>query len=212
MKTSVARWLLVGVLASASLALAEGQLWSAVGARTSQHRGSALEVSAGWPDVSVGFLHGVAGSLDLGGRVSFAYGVEGLVRQVVPGFKLQARVKARLVDSGRLSLGLVFEPGPLFHFPPNSATRVGLALPLGLRVGIAASSALSLAVLLGVPLWVEFGPNGGLNVPVLTGLGLEYFLTSDAAVFARLQLGPTIRGSGAAELTLDGVLGAAFHF
>lgn len=199
------------VVLAASLAAADGQQWSVVGPRTVAPGGNALELGAGWPGLSVGYLRGIASGLNLGARLSFDYGVEGLVRSVVPGFKLQAVVKARLVDAERLSLGLVFEPGPLFHFPSAASSRIGFALPVGLRFGIATSSALSLAVRLDAPMWVEFGPFGGFNLPILTGLGLEYFATSAIAIFARVQVGPTIRPSGLAEFTLDAVLGVGFQ-
>jgi hypothetical protein len=212
MMTRFAHSMTVAALLAASPALADGQAWSIVGARTVETGANELDLSAGWPGISASYLRGVVPGVNLGARVSFAYGVEGLVRAVVPGFTMQALVKVRLLDAERLSLGLVFEPGPFFHFPSAALSRIGLALPIGLRVGIATSSALSLAVLLDVPMWVEFGPSGGFNIPILTGLGLEYFATSNLGVFARLQVGPTITPSGLAELTLDGRVGVAFHF
>lgn len=209
---SMAAAVAVAVVLAGRASLADGQSWSVVGARTVENGANELDLSVGWPAVSVAYLRGVAPGVNLGGKGAFAYGVEGLVRSVIPGFKMQAMVKVRIVDADRLSLGLVFEPGPFFHFPYGALSRIGLALPVGLRVGIAPSSALSLAVLLDLPLWVEFGAGGGFNVPILTGLGLEYFATSNVALFARLQVGPTILPSGLAELTLDGRVGVGFHF
>ncbi len=202
------RTLLLAPLLTASLAAGQdfGQTWSVVGPRTLEPSANAFEFSAGWPAISVGFVHGVVPGLNLGARVGFAYGVEGLVRQVAPGFKLQATLKARFVDSERISFGLTFEPGPLFHAPYGVATLIGFSLPVGLRLGIAASSAFCVALLFEVPLWIQFGTAGGVNVPILSGVGLEYFVTSKVGLFVRTRVGPTIEPYRA-ELTFDGTIG-----
>jgi hypothetical protein len=205
------RWraLSLAVTLGALGARAEGQAWSAVGPRTIAVHSSALEVEAGWPGVGVALLRGVSPGVNVGGRVSLLYGVEGLVRTVVPGLKAQGLLKLRFIDTDRLALGLTFEPGPFVLAPPKAPGRVGFALPVSLRLGVAASSAFTVAVLVEVPLWLEFGPAGGVNVPLLSGVGLEYFVTSQLAVFFRGRLGPTLRPSGIAELTFDGGLGLA---
>lgn len=197
---------------SVSHASSAGQTWSAVGARTVEPQANLIEVAAGFPGLSVSYLRGVAPGLNLGARVSFTYGVEGLVRDVIPGVKVQGLVKVRFIDSERVSFGLTFEPGPLFVTPYASQTRAGFALPIGLRLGVAASSAFGLALLVEVPLWIEFGPSGGFNVPILSGIGLEYFVTSKVALFFRTRMGPTIRPWRLAEFTFDAALGVALKF
>jgi hypothetical protein len=189
-----------------------GQSWSAVGPKTLEVQGNSFEVVAGWPGVSASYLRGVVPNVNLGVRASFQYGVEGTLRDVIPGFKAQMLLKWLIVNSERLSFGMVFEPGPFFHSPAYGSTRVGFALPVGLRLGIAAASAVSVAVLFDFPFWLEFGPSGGFNAPLLTGIGLEYFITSEVAIVTRLRMGPTLRTRGLAELTFDGMLGAAFRF
>ena len=39
-------------------------------------------------------------------------------------------------------------------------------------------------------MWVEFGLFGGFNLPILTGGGVEYFITSQLAAFVRARIGP----------------------
>lgn len=184
-----------------------GQTWSIVGARTVEPAGNVLEFAAGFPGLSAGYLRGVAPGLNLGVRLSFTYGVEGLIRSVVPGLKLQGLLKVRFFDTERVSLGLTFEPGPFFASPYGTITRGGFSLPIGLRLGVAASSAFGLALLVEAPLWVEFGPSGGFNAPILTGVGLEYFVTSKVGLFFRTRLGPTVRSGRVAEFTFDGAFG-----
>jgi hypothetical protein len=215
----VNRLVVLACTLTAGLGLAEqnapqgpiGQTWSIVGARTVEPGANVFEAAAGFPGLAVSYLRGVAPGLNLGGRLSFVYGIEGLVREIIPGVKLQGLLKLRLLDSERVSLGVTFEPGPFFHAPYGAVTRAGFALPVGLRLGIATSSAVSLALQVEVPLWIEFGPTGGFNVPILSGVGIEYFLTSNVGVFFRARLGPTLRPSRLAELTFDGLLGVGFR-
>ena len=109
-------------------------------------------------------------------------------------------------------LAVTLEPGVLYYASFLQGPRVGLTIPVGLRLGIAASSAIAVAVLVDFPMWVEFGPFGGFNLPILTGGGVEYFLTSQLAVFFRARIGPTIRTSRPAEVTFESSLGIGYRF
>lgn len=213
--------MLLGVLLGAALvadeptaALEQGQAWSVVGGRTVGERRGAFEFGVGFPQVSVAYRRGLAPRFDVGGRVSFVYAQEGMVRAIVPGLKLQGLLKFQLVDSGAVSVAATFEPGPLFNvfayggYPYPSTTLWGFALPLGVRVGVAASSALTLGISFDLPIWIQFGTLGGVNVPVLPGVGVEYFVKSDLLLFARVRMGPTIRPwPYTAEFTLDACIG-----
>lgn len=189
-----------------------GQAWSVVGAKTLAPGGNALEASVGYPAITAGFLRGVSSGINVGARVGFVYGVEGMFREAAPGFKLQGLLKLRLLDSGRVSLALTAEPGFLYHASFLQGARVGLTIPVGLRLGIAASSAIAVAVLVELPMWVEFGLFGGFNLPILTGGGVEYFITSQLAVFFRARIGPTIRTARPAEVTFESSLGIGYRF
>jgi hypothetical protein len=189
-----------------------GQPWSAIGPRTVAPGSNVVEGSVGYPAISASYLRGVAPGLNVGGRLGFVYGVEGMLRESAPGFKAQALLKWRFFDEGRLSLGLTFEPGIFTHRSFLQGDRTALALPVGVRLGIGASSALSIAVLVDFPMWIEFGQFGGFNLPILTGGGAEYFITSQLAVFARARIGPTIRTLRPAEVTFDASLGVAYRF
>lgn len=190
-----------------------GQTWSAVGPKTVVTGANVLEASVGYPSISVGYLRGVTSGVNVGGRVGFLYGMEGMLGDAAPGLKVQALVKMRLLDSGRVSLGFTLEPGLLYYASFLQGARVGLCLPLGLRLGITASSALSAVVLIELPAWVEFGTFGGFNLPILTGAGVEYFITSQLAAFFRARVGPTIRTGGrTTAVTLESSLGVGYRF
>lgn len=190
-----------------------GQPWSVIGARTLAPGANALEAFLGYPSISVGYLRGVASGINAGARVGFVYGVEGMFREAAPGFKVQGLLRLRLLDSGLVSLGLTVEPGFLFYSSFLQGGRAGLTLPVGLRLGIAASSALAVAITVDVPMWVEFGTFGGFNAPILTGGGVEYFITSEFLAFARLRIGPTLRTGGRpTEVTFEGSVGVGYRF
>lgn len=201
------------VSTSASTPSSSGQPWSVIGARTLAPGANALEAFAGYPSVSVGYLRGVASGINAGARVGFVYGVEGMFREAAPGFKVQGLLRLRLLDSGLVSLGVVFEPGFFYYASFLQGGRAGLTLPVGLRLGIAASSALAVAITVDVPMWVEFGAFGGFNAPILTGGGVEYFITSEFLAFARARIGPTLRTTGRqTEVTFEGSIGIGYRF
>ncbi len=190
-----------------------GQTWSVIGPKTVTPGANVFEASAGYPAVSVGFVRGVSTGVNIGARLSFVYGFEGMLREAAPGLKVQGLFKLRLLDSGQVSLGLVFEPGIATYASYLQGARVNLALPVGLRFGIAASSALSVAVSLDFPMWVEFGTFGGFNFPILTGGGIEYFLTSQLVAFFRARIGPTLRTLGRpTEVTFESSVGIGYRF
>lgn len=191
---------------------AHGQRWSVVGGLTAGAGGNVVEVGLGWPGLSGSFVRGVARNFDLGVRVSFNYGLEGLVSRVLPGAKLQGLVKFLAHESGPLSVGLTFEPGPLFAVDRFGNSLVGFSLPVGVKLGVAVSSAMTLGFTFDVPLWVQFGGGGGVNLPLLAGLGLEYFLKSELLAFFKTRMGPTIRPGGLLELAFDAHLGIGYRF
>lgn len=187
-------------------AVSSGQRWSVVSPRTAGQGGSVLEAGLGWPGLWVGFLHGVTPQFDLGVRGTFTYGLEGTIAMVLPGMKVNLLTKVRLLDTGKVSLGVVFEPGPLFSAYPGGYVAWGFSLPIGLRLGIHPVSALTIGVTFDLPFWVQFGWSS-FNVPILTGLGAEYFVDSSLLLFFRTKMGPTISQNSIASFTFDATIG-----
>ena len=224
MKRSVSSWVLMGVLLVSGAALAQeegvtysrGQGWSVLSGQT-LGSGTAVTGQVGWPGVSLGLLHGATSRFDIGGKLTFNYGREGLITSVVPGLKLQAWMRLMLLQTSRVNVGLTFAPGPFFYFYERY-TDVGLTLPIALNVGIPVGSALMLNVGLDIPFYVIFGTGGGVVVPVLLGGGLEYFLDRNLAVNFNVRMGPSVGsypglyGRGSARFTLEALLGVAYKF
>ncbi len=222
MKRGLSVGVLLGLLCVSSAALAQeevsygrGQGWSVLSGQTVGN-GTALVGQVGWPGLSLGLLHGATNKFDIGGKLSFNYGREGIVTSVVPGLKLQAWMRLMLLESSRVNLGLSFAPGPFFYFY-NNYTDVGLSLPIALTVGIPVGSALMLNVGMDIPFYVIFGSGGGPVFPILLGGGLEYFVDRNLAVTFNVRMGPSIfpyddfRYRGRARFTLEAMFGIAYR-
>lgn len=228
--TRLNRWACAVVLVS-SLAFAQDgtQGWGIIGGKTVGNQQTAVEAGLGYPGLHASLLRGVTPTLDLGARFSFDYGLEGLTNQVVPGIKLQGLLHLSLLESGIVSLMVTFEPGPLFHFygghtdtiggirfTTDGYTLSGLALPLRLQLGIAASSALNVGVHFDLPMWIAFGSgnnSASFQFPILAGVGVEYFVKHNMLVYFEIRMGPTIfTNSSTATFTLISNVGIGYKF
>lgn len=205
-----------------SSGITSGQAWSVVGARTIGVDDNLVEAGVGYPGIHVSYLRGVLDKMNLGVRLSFNYGVEGVLSRIhawapiSPGLKVQGLFHYRLLEQGKVSMALRFEPGPLFHFE-RGYTLVGFALPISFRVGIAAASAIGVGIGFDIPLWVQFSSPlssfSVLVVPILMGGGLEYFISSNLLVSFNLRMGPSIPTNGSnAAFTFEGKLGVGYRF
>lgn len=194
-----------------------GQGWSLLAGDTVGQGQNALSAQLGWPGISLGLLHGATPKFDLGGKFTFNYGQEGIVKLVRPGLKFQAWARLMLARTPQATLALVFQPGPLFYFH-DGGTDVGLALPVSLVAGIPAGSAIMINLALDVPFHVYFGTDGGPVFPLLVGGGLEYFIDRSLEVNFNVRMGPSIfpdagpRGHDDAYFTLEALMGVGWRF
>jgi len=78
--------------------------------------------------------------------------------------------------------------------------------------------ALNVGLTLEVPMWILFGGNASLIVPILMGGGVEYFVSSTLALWFDLRMGPALYSNprasptGGAAFTFDGKLGVGWRF
>ena len=149
----------------------------------------------GFPGLSVGYLRALASNVDLSVRVAGNYAYEGLPSMMVLGGRAEAGLRLRLLEIAGMSLGLHAGAGVLAYFPLGGYL-LGLALPLGVTVGVPLGPTFAASAGVEFPLWVAFGTAGGLTVPVLGSAGLEYFLNKEWAATLRARVGPAFNPSG----------------
>jgi len=97
----------------------------------------------------------------------------------------------------------------------SGETTAGLALPLGLHLGISLSPAFLASVGVDAPVFRLFGTAGGWVFPILFGGGLEYFVAPDLAATFNLHVGPAVDTRGfrpVSNLALEGLFGIAYRF
>ena len=218
----------------------KGGSWGVVGALTAPINTNVVEAGLGWPGIHASFVRGISKELEMGGRFSFNYGVEGALgptipgqsSSVVPGLKFQFLVRFKLFDTGKVSVAVRFEPGAMFYFFPSSGVITcasdqfgnvvcgrsgsvigGLSLPLGIRLGIIASNAINVGVSFDLPMWFAFGRTATFLLPVMTGVGVEYFVQSNLLLYFNVKMGPTLSsGGGTALFTFESKLGVGYRF
>jgi hypothetical protein len=191
-----------------------GQGWSLLGGQTVGGGADVLLAQLGYPGITVGYFHGVTPNVDLGFRGGFNYGYEGLVTVLVPGVRGEFLARFQLIDAGRFSLGASAGAGVFGYFGQFSQV-VGVTLPVGIAFGIPIASSLQLSLTVDAPLFVTFGPSGGLTFPLLFGVGLEYFIDRNLAATFSTRMGPAINPTGfrygsRSELDFQAALGIAY--
>ena len=69
-----------------------------------------------------------------------------------------------------------------------------------------------------MPIWIRFGNDSNNNtasfqLPILLGLGVEYFLKSNLLAYFALKMGPTVfTDQGTAVFTLVANIGVGYRF
>ena len=217
--TMLGLWALLLSLAPAPAAAAEDGGWSVLSGTSVGAGRVALQLQAGWPDLSLGGYYGLNDKLDVGGRFAFSYGQDGSLGFGVgpaPGFRFQASARYQLIGSGILRLGAGFSPGFGVDFVPG-ATTPRILLPLQLVLGIATSDKLALHVGMDLALYATLptaATTGGVTLPLLLGGGVEYALDRSLAVTGQLRIGPVLeitRAGAPTHLAVQVTAGLAYR-
>jgi hypothetical protein len=192
-----------------------GQGWTLLGAQTVGDGANVIALEAGFPALAVTYFHGVTSIEDVGVRLAFNYGFEGLPSAIVPGMRAEALARLRLVDTGHVNIGLRGGAGVFAYFT-SAYTLPGVTIPLGLDVGIPVGSAFSIATGVDVPLFIIFGTTGGVTAPILFNAGLEYWLSKGWEANLHARMGPALNVAGpfvplgSAQIAFELSLGMAF--
>lgn len=143
MKKVLAATALAGLLFAAAPASAQSH-WTAVGAETVAPGGDMVHGAFGWPDVTLGYTHGMSNNFDLGGRLQFIYGVEG---RTDTQFGMAFAVPLRWTFLRHNNVSLMFHVDPGLRFYTYSQFQFGFQLlPFGVNFEVRPITALHLGV------------------------------------------------------------------
>ncbi len=170
----------------------------------------------GWPNLVLGFAHGLSDKVDIGAIFAFDYGYEYTTATAL-GLGLRVPVRITPLRREKLSLMIHFDPGIKFDSFGSSTcdvnnvchstgtTNFGLWFPIGLELGIHIVREATLSIGMEVPLYVNVTPSSYGAVPLLFGPAFEYHVDEHIALGLNTKFGPTIIASG-------GNSGASFGF
>ena len=165
--------------------------WSLSTGWTAGRAKNAVSAEIGWPGIEGEYLHGLSDRFDVGARFAFLYGT--LVGVTVdPTFTFGAVMRAGLVRSGVVSLGLEFDPG--IGFSMNGTGAFLVQFPLQVMIGVHPVDVLNVdfGVALTPTIVVPFSREQGvgLAMPILFGPGVELFLTRTLMMTLQTRFGP----------------------
>jgi hypothetical protein len=176
---------------------------SVIGAATLPEGERALVVSAGLPDVEVGWLVGLSSLADVQARIRFQYGRG--VRVAGAGTTVGATFRLRLAESSGWNLALISDPEVTLHFfgkdhpPTRDTTSTMLALsPLagGLVIDRLLHPDVRLAISCQTSVGMIISPEIVLHVPIIAGIGGEFRITEVLWLFTKFDTGADLYGPG----------------
>jgi hypothetical protein len=204
------------LLAPAALAATDAP-WTVQSGKTVGEGNNVFWGQGGFPGVWAEFIHGLTPTLEIGGKLAFNYGVEGIVDLNKVGLDFQLLVRKQFFDNGRMRIAGRLDPGLLVYFP-SGASLIGVVVPVAVEFGFPVSPEVSLNASFAAPMYVDFYKgSAGFVVPILFGGGAEYLLDANIALTFRVALGPSfVAGTGyvggSPAFTLYALFGAAYKF
>jgi hypothetical protein len=122
---------------STAAAQTHGGDWSLLGAETLPAGSNTLSGAFGWPDFSLELKHGVNPGFDVGGRLSFIYGVESTTTSKF-GLGFAVPLRWTLSHGPNVKFLLHWDPGMRLY--TYSSAVFGFAFPIGVVIEIPVSA------------------------------------------------------------------------
>ncbi len=159
-----------------------------------------------WPDLTLGWQHGLNDKVDIGLKLSLIYGIEYTDHTAV-GLGLRVPIRITPLKTNKVSLQFRFEPGLKFDrfgssncatvqgqtvCGATSPTDFGLWIPLAVDVGIHITREATLSFGLEAPFYVNLTNQVYGGIPLLFGPAFEYHVDDHISLGFNLKIGPSI--------------------
>ncbi len=188
--------------------------WLLNGATLGEGR-SAAQFEIGWPGAFLTVMHGRDDNLDVGGRIGFQYGFEGIPDQVFPGVVLAGAARLQLLKRDRFVMGVRTSPGLLMYVPSRVTSFFGFTVPVEATGGYLLLPNLSVNAGLSLPMAIFFRPRIAFYMPVQAGGGVEYKVDQNLSLTLDARVGPLFRFERLGpftDLSFKILLGAGYRF
>ena len=186
-KTIVASMLALAAFTAGSEAKAAG--WGLHSGDTLRAGDNMLYGEVGWPDLSLGFQHGMSSKVDLGFRFSLDYGLD-YTTWTQLGLGMRVPIRIAPVKRDKFSFLIHFDPG--IKFDAFSPLLFGIQIPFGLEFGIHFTREATLQFGMEMPIYINLTNGAYGNIPILFGPGFEYQIDDHMAVGLNTKFGPSI--------------------
>lgn len=210
-KTIVAATLALAAFSVGSEARA--QQWGLHSGDTIRSGDNMLYAEVGWPDLSLGFQHGMSDKVDLGFRFSFDYGAE-YTPYTLLGMGMRVPIRIAAIKREKFSFLIHFDPGIKFDsfggylggcgrfgcgggfYYNGSGLRFGLWIPFGLEFGIHINREATISFGMEMPIYINLTNGAYGAIPILFGPGFEYHIDDHIALGINTKFGPSIFAEG----------------
>ena len=166
--------------------------WSMYAADTVGEGANGFGAELGWPDLTLGFVHGTSPTSDVGVKLELTYAFEGSTVDNKIGMGVRVPFRFNVSRSDKLSILFHLDPGiKLITYTPLS---FGLQAPIGVMFGFRPQPNLSLGFGLDVPLvfYITGFPSPLIFIGPQFGPTLEYHIEQNVIIGLNARFGPLI--------------------
>jgi hypothetical protein len=190
----------VGVSAGAGEARAD---WGLHNGDTLRGGDNMLYGEAGWPELVLGFQHGMSDKVDLGFRFAFIYGNE-YTPHTLLGLGMRVPIRITPIRRDKFSFMFHIDPGIKFDSfghsnrclrdigPDPDCVLFGITFPLGVDFGFHITREATLSFGMEIPFYVNLTNGVYGAIPILFGPAFEYHVDDHIALGLNTKFGPSI--------------------
>jgi hypothetical protein len=181
--------------------------WSMYAADTVGDGANGFGAELGWPDMTLGFVHGTGPTSDIGVKFELLYAFEGSTVDNQLGIGLRVPFRFNVSRTDKLSVLFHVDPGiKLLTYDPMN---FGIQAPIGVMFGFRPQPNLSLGFGIDIPFVFYFTgiPKPLIAIPPQFGPTLEYHVDQSFVVGVNARFGALVYFWGDTETDFGTILG-----